>query len=232
MKKKKKAIWIFALLFALPSVLYGNSVQGKWELVKKTEKIRVYRRSVKGYDIDEFKGVSHNKARIEVIGTVLEDIPAYKEWLEYMSESRVVKKIDENNMIIYQRYNAMWPFHDRDCLIKISVKKDFNLGKVYINMDTTDDPAVPLRKKTVRITELTGRIILEYIDREHTRVEYMAKFNFGGSIPAWQSNMLSKEIPYKMLDRLSKVIKKKKYKEAANNSEYKKRIEESQKNKY
>ncbi|MCP4351823.1 MAG: hypothetical protein GY795_40695 [Desulfobacterales bacterium] len=224
MKKKKTALWVLVMFLLLPASSYGS---GKWELVKKTGKIKVYRRSVKGYDVDEFKGVSDNNARIEVIGIVLEDIPAYKEWLEYMSESRVIRKIDEDNMIIYQGYNTMWPFHDRDCLVKINIKKDFNLGKIYINMNSINEPDVPLRKKTVRITELTGRIVLEYIDREHTRVEYVGRFNFGGSIPAWQSNMLSREIPFRMLDRLGKQVKKKKYKQAAERSEYKKKIEES-----
>ncbi|MCP4111464.1 MAG: hypothetical protein GY749_39040 [Desulfobacteraceae bacterium] len=129
MKKKKTALWVLVMFLLLPASSYGS---GKWELVKKTGKIKVYQRSVKGYDVDEFKGVSDNNARIEVIGIVLEDIPAYKEWLEYMSESRVIRKIDEDNMIIYQGYNTMWPFHDRDCLVKINIKKDFNLGKIYI----------------------------------------------------------------------------------------------------
>ncbi|MCP4130259.1 MAG: hypothetical protein GY754_04690 [bacterium] len=221
-------IVLFLLLISL--LFSGASAKtkpGKWKLAKKTDKIKVYRRPLKGYAIDEFKGVGADNVRIEVVGVILEDVNGYKDWMEYVSKSRIVKRINENAMIVYQRYAVPWPLDDRDTLVRIDIKKNYKKGRVIITIKAIDEPLVPLPPKTVRIKELYSKIILQYIDREHTRGEYTVRVDFAGHIPTWLANIISREIPFVTLTGIGKQARTKKYIDMANKSHYKKKIEEA-----
>jgi len=223
----KLPIVILILLMALSIFLCAAEDPEGWSLSKSTDKMKLYRRPLQGFDIDEFKGICEDKVRIEVLGAVLENIPNYVNWIELLVESKIIKKNDEDHMIIYHRYDAMWPLDDRDCIAKVEVKRDYKTGKFTINLDSINEPLVSLKKNTVRIPVYSAKIIIEYIDREHTKETYIGKVDLGGVIPAWLSNLLNQEIPFQMLGGLSKESQKKENIEAAKDSILKTKIEES-----
>ena len=214
-----------AALFKL-SLLAADD-ESEWEFVKRIDHIDIYRRSLTGYDIDEFKGVREDRVRLEILGAVLENIPNYVNWIDHLEESRIVAKDDEDHMIIYHRYKAIWPFYDRDCIAEVNIRRDYENGKFIIEINSIDRPLVPPKKRTVRIPLYEGLFVFEYVDREHTQETYMAKLDFGGVIPEWFCNLLSREIPYKTLKGLAEESLRKEYVKSAESSELKRKIEES-----
>ncbi len=226
----KLILAIFLTQAALNITAYAQSEGDPWTLSKKTESITLYRMVVPGLDIDAFKGVCEYKVRLEVVGAVLENIPGYVKWIYSLTESRVVEKKNEDHLLLYHLYDVIWPFSDRDIVGEAAVERDYQTGKFVIRLHSISDPLVPLKENTIRVPAYTGTFIVEYIDREHTRITYIAQIDFGGAIPKWFGNLLSGEIPYKMLTGLINETQKKEYIKAAETSELKRRIEESLKN--
>ncbi len=221
--KLKYFIIVFLLIIPLPI----SAVQSDWQLVKNADNIIVYRRQTKGETTGEFKAVCEVDARIEEIGTVLENFSGQKEWVEYLLESRLVKTMGENEMLLYHLYDFIWPLQNRDCVAKITVQKDYRTGRINIIMTGIKSDVVPLKRRTVRIPEWKSQLRLEYLNRERTRVIYISQFDLGGYLPDWLAYILSREIPYRFLKRLGLEAKKEKYKMIAQKSEYRRRIEEA-----
>ncbi len=78
---------------------------------------------------------------------------------------------------------------------------------------SVNDPDIPVGKKNVRIPAIDGRWVLIPVDEEHTKVTYTVKSNPGGSIPKFIAKQRSRDIPYKTLLGLKKMVMKDKYRE-------------------
>ena len=226
----KLILAIFLAQVTLNISAYAESEKASWTLSKKTGAIAVYQKPVPGLAIDAFKGVCEQQVRLEVVGAVLENIPGYVKWIYSLSESRVIEKKNEDHLLLYQLYDVIWPFSDRDIVGEATVERNYQTGKFVIRLQSISDTRVPLKNNTVRVPAYTGTFIVEYIDREHTRITYNAQIDFGGAIPKWFGNLLSREIPFRMLTGLMDETKKKEYIKAAETSELRRKLEESIKN--
>ena len=215
------------IIFLLIMPLSLSIAQNGWELVKDADNIVVYRRQVNSDTAGEFKAVCEIDARIEEIATVLENISGQKEWVEYLLESRLIKTMGENKMLLYHLYDFIWPLQNRDCVAEIAVQENYRAGSINIIMTGINSDSVPLKKRTVRIPEWKSQLRLEYLNRERTRAVYVSQFDLGGYLPDWLAAVLSREIPYRFLKRLGLEAQKEKYKVPAQKSEYRRRIEES-----
>lgn len=216
---------VLVSLLIIPGMLFA--LEDGWEIVKDKKNIKTYKRTVEDSGFKEFKGIAFCNDRIEVIAEVLLGISGYTNWLEYITESTIIKKVDENNMVIYQRFRIKWPFRDRDCVFSVNIDRNYDTGTFYVKLHTVTEPDVPLKKGVVRVTDVTGAVIIRYIDREHTEVYFSEKINFGGNMPDWLINLINKYVPYKVLTGLTEECKKKKYAEAVASSVIKENIEKS-----
>lgn len=216
---------VLVSLLIIPGIFFAR--EDGWEIVKDKKNIKTYKRVVEDSDFKEFKGIALCDSRIEVIAEVLLDISGYTNWLEYITESRIVEKLDEDNMVIYQRFRIKWPFRDRDCVFRVNIDRNYDTGTFYVKLHTVAEPDVPLKKGIVRIADITGVVIIQYIDREHTEAYFSEKINFGGNMPGWLINLINKYVPYKVLTGMTEESKKKKHEDAAESSVIKENIEKS-----
>ncbi|HNR88010.1 MAG TPA: START domain-containing protein [Spirochaetota bacterium] len=221
------------ILFAIGALAVAGIVaasplaaSGKWKVVKQSDGITISTRPVEGSPVDEFRGVTTINARIEVIGEVLRDVPANVEWMADCKEARVISRKDKDNLVIYFVQGAPGPVSNRDFIVRVNTTKNYDKGVVIVNLKAIAEPLVPVNPKYIRITDLTGQYILQYIDRERTKVIYTVRANPGGSLPTWIANYASKDTPFKTLAGLRRQSAKAKYVELGNNSEDKKKIEE------
>lgn len=73
---------------------------------------------------------------------------------------------------------------------------------------------------------MIGTWLVEYVDREHTRVTYSFAFDPAGSLPAGLVNDRAKNTPYKTLLGLKEIVKDPAYIEAADTSQDKMILEQ------
>jgi len=213
----KYSIIIFHV--TLLSVILGTllapaaaSPESGWKLALQKDGIEVSTRDVPGSDLDEFIGTTVIEASVNVIEAVIDDVPTAPQWMADCKEARTIRKIDENSSVVLNITKTPWPAYDRETLLISKKQRDAKEGTVKFEFHSVNDPAVPVGKKNVRIPAIEGQWVLIPVDEEHTKVTYTVKSNPGGSIPKFIAKQRSRDIPYKTLMGLKKMVKKDKYK--------------------
>jgi len=198
-------IWLLC-----PAILFAGN---EWELVEKEDGIAVYAREVRGHSGREFKGVCLVKQPIEVIASVLSDIPSYPKWVFKCIESRKIPSENTSglNLLLYIAIDTPWPFSDRDVVYKTAVSIDRALGKVAIHSIALKAQFVPLRSGYVRITDSEHRWILESISTTRTRITFTNRTNAAGPFANFISDPGTRDTTVGSLKNLVKIAKDPEY---------------------
>ncbi len=204
----KNILQVFAILLFLFTSLFAQS---QWREVKNSNGVKVLTRPAEGSPLDEFKGITIVDAPLEVIVEVIRDVDAQPEWMADCIEAKVVKKFNDNDYMVYSMNRAPWPVSNRDVVVRSKGNADMGKGTVSIIFTAMKDSSVPLRPGVVRMTDLLGQWHLKKIAPSKTEVVFIIRANPAGNIPASIANMTSREIPYRTLQNLKKMVKKEKY---------------------
>lgn len=196
-----------------------------WELLKNKNGVKLYQRQVKGSHLKEFLAITIIDARMEVIGEVLRDVKSQPSWLPTCILSSIIEKIDRNKMILYTVMDSPWPTKDRDIVIRNNTKYDLEKGRTVIKFKSIKDKRVPINKDRARITHLEGSYKMEYIARNRTRFILRQIVDPGGSVPYKLAYITIRSQPHKTLVNLKRMVKKRKYINAAKKSPDKKLID-------
>jgi len=206
------AIW---LGFSFNTICHAA---GTWELVMDKDAIKAYVREVPGSDIKEIRAVFTLNATMENIGEVLRDIPANTKWIPYCKVSKLIEMIHRNNLKVYTGMDFPWPVKNRDLVVESNTRYELDAGRAIVNLKSIKDDRHPENDDHVRITEFTGKYILEYIERNKTGLIYTYRVDLSGHIPVYVMNFLGKYTLYDTFQGLREMIKKPKYVEAGKKS--------------
>jgi hypothetical protein len=187
---------------ALLSVEQGSD----WVYTREVDQIRVYTRQNPSSQIVEFKGVSRDKAKIEDVASILLDLPSYTKWIKYISKSYIVRKVDDNNLIVYQRFLFFFPYQDRDIVVAVKISRDYKSGILRADFNATNDSSVPPTNDCVRIKKLHGEAEIRYQNRELTEGSFTERFDPGGNVPDWLTDALCKQMPIVVLTKLKEEL--------------------------
>jgi hypothetical protein len=189
---------------------------GEWKLIADKDGITLYAREVSGHSEAQFKGVCLVKQPIEVIGSVLSDIPSYPKWFFKCIESKRIPSENTSglNLFLYIAIDTPWPFSDRDVVYKTEVTIDRALGKVAIHSTALKEQFVPLRSGYVRITDSEHRWILESVSSARTRITFINRTNAAGPFANYISDPGTRDTTVRSLKNLIKIAKDPKYAEA------------------
>jgi hypothetical protein len=181
---------------------------GEWKLIADKDGITLYARDVSGHPEAQYKGVGIINRPIEVVGSVLADIPSYPKWFFKCIESKKipVKNSTKHNFSLYVAIDAPWPFSDRDVVYKTEIAIDYALGKVVIQSTALKEPLVPLRRQYVRITDSEHQWILEKISADRTRITFINRTNAAGSFANYISNPGIRDTTFHSLKNLIKIV--------------------------
>lgn len=98
----------------------AGAEEGHWELIKSKDGIDTYRMKHPGTEVCTFKAVGFVYAKMETVGEVRQDIPAYPEWMASNSRNQPSSKtIDRNTYIFHAVIKTPFPYQDRDWWSKI-----------------------------------------------------------------------------------------------------------------
>ncbi len=216
---EKTAFFLCVILGGMFVVGSVVAADGKWELIASDDGIDTYRMTHPGTDVCTFKGVGFVDAKMEVVGEVIRDIPAYPEWMAKCKHARVLKHIDRNTKVFYNIINAPFPYKDRDMVVDNQTIYDLENGVADISFGVAKDYSFPEDRRYFRLTEITGKYYIEYFGRNKTRVTYLHRAHPGGNIPVLIANRIEiSRYPAINIKGIREMAKKEKYIKAGRQS--------------
>jgi hypothetical protein len=218
-----KKVFIFLVTMVIG---FSAAAQEDWKFEYAKDGIDIYTRIVPGSPIYGFKGSSVMNVPIEQVAELISDIPATPQWAPDIKDARVLSKKDDYNMQVYNVLDLPWPVSDRDFVMETKVEMDLSKGKVVIYADALKDPPMPKNDEYVRVTKMQIKYLLEYIDREHTRVTLTGWSDPAGYLPAAIVNFTATKTPYRSLTGMRRILKSEKYATLAKTSRYRTMVEE------
>lgn len=220
---KKLIIAVISIFFWGLGVTGVVHAAGGWTKVKDSSGIKLYGRSVPGTDLMEYMAVTTIDAKMEVIGEALRDVSQYTKWISDCESARIEQKYDRNNYVMYIVQN---PFliERREIVLKNETLYDYENGLAKITFHSTDEVKIPLKKKHVRITVMSGFFRIECLGRTKTKFIYKLKVDPGGSIPKKIAYSVMKYYPFNSIKNLKKIVADSKYASMVKGSEEEKQI--------
>lgn len=190
----------------------GTAADDEWVHLFTRDGIAVYSKTFPGTPVCAFKGVGHVEAGIAVIGSVLQDISAYPQWMARCKESVLLKNVGPDTRVFYSVVDTPLPFKDRDMILTNTIRYHPEMEKAEITFDLYNQGIIPPKKRYFRVTELSGKYVLENLDRHKTRVTFVYKGDPGGNIPVGIANWLeSRHYPHTIIMGLRSMVTKEKY---------------------
>ena len=217
MKCAIKRITLILLYIFWPVVLAAD---GEWRLITDRDGITLYARDVSGHSEAQFKGVCTVKRPLEIVGSVLSDIPSYPRWFFKCIEAKKIpaENLSELQFLLYVAIDTPWPFSDRDVLYKTEITIDYARAKVNVHSIALKEPLIPPRRRYARITDSEHQWILEKIASDRTRITFINRTNAAGPFAKYLSDPGNRDTTLRSLINLKNILSRPGFSENADST--------------
>ncbi|MBP7735905.1 MAG: hypothetical protein KA369_08030 [Spirochaetes bacterium] len=227
----KKRFLIIGSLFLFIAVITTGTQSGvkyQWKLEGMKNGCQVYTSPVPGKEYIAAKAVCVIPARMEVVGMVLRDIINYPTWMSDCVNTKMLKVVnDQADVFVFWFQQHVPILTDRDMVLKSNVTLNYPKGWCLINAFSTNDMAYDAKKGYVRMPRFSCEFLLEWVDRENTRVSFLIDPDLGPGVPVGIANSTIKSIPAKSMEKMKLMVKHPNYVEPAKTSKYNKLLTEA-----
>ncbi|MFM2306927.1 MAG: hypothetical protein RLZZ367_1596 [Bacteroidota bacterium] len=190
----KPSVKFLTILLAFISLASFKRPQQNNDWVYEREKkgIKVFTRKGKWGALRDSRAVMVVSGSPQTIYNLLTDFNNYSSWYPRCSKSRVLARLNENEVIVQLHFNAPWPVKDRDCILRVKTVRDAD-GTITI-YQTSEPKYIREEADVVRIYQIyaTWRLTPKNGGTE-VFSEYAS--NPGGNLPDWLTNSQSVETP-------------------------------------
>jgi hypothetical protein len=139
---------------------------------------------------------------------VLNDFKRHREWMRYMSESEIIERFDDFNLLMYARFDAPWPVWDRDTILDVSIDYNRSEKKVEIVFKSVNHPSRPPLEGVIRVPRFDVTMNLHSLEAQQTEMDYIQNIRPGGDLPHWVVRWLSRKVPVDTIEHLQEQIEK------------------------
>lgn len=205
-------IFLSALVFAAESAAVSTEQQ-PWLLKQDKDGIKIFTRAVPGSAHQAVKAEMVIESTLNALVGLIRDTQACSQWAELCKEAREHEVISDQELYVYSFNDIPWPIKDRDALTHVLWDQDIETGQVTM-VATATDGIFPEVKNAVRIVEANTRWTLTpQADGKVSIVSY-AHVNPNGPTPAWVTNLLLVETPFKTLQGMRRLVETGRYNDA------------------
>ena len=185
----------------------------EWELKRDKDGIQVFTRAVPGSSHQAVRAEMVIDASLNSVVGLIRDTSSCPEWAELCKEASEHKVVSELELYVYSYNDIPWPVKDRDALTHVLWARNAETGVVTMNAKATQG-ILPETSKAVRIVEaVTNWTLTPRADGKLAVVSY-AHINPNGPTPAWVTNLLLVETPFKTLQGMRRVVATGRYDDA------------------
>jgi hypothetical protein len=184
-----------------------------WELKIQKNGVTVYTKSVPGNSVKAVKSVYTLKSSLSALVALVEDVPAYHNWIYHCSHAEILKNEGPAHLIYYQETSVPWPASNRDFIGNLKISQDKKTKIVTVNVDNQPD-FIPEKSGKVRLKKFIEKIVIVPKGNGEVELTYELLLDPGGNIPSWMINLAITEGPYETSLEMIKTIQSGTYKNA------------------
>ncbi|MEZ8061570.1 MULTISPECIES: START domain-containing protein [Vibrio] len=178
---------IFITCILLFSPIVFATTELPWIFVKSEDGIIIHKRP-------HTAGLVEIQAQMQTPTTysgfllLLEDSENVPNWIDNVSNSRVLMQISDAENIVYTQFKAPWPAQDRDMVTYSKYRVED--GQFVLSIK---DASNYLAKEAgyIRMYDIDALWTLQPLTNGNTYITYTAYANAGGILPNWLMNELS-----------------------------------------
>ena len=181
----------------------------RWSEIRREDGVVVEERAWPNKPFVEFRGVTLVDASVKDVFAVLFDDEYKTEWMDRISEFRIVEAFDKHRIRMYNRIDSPFALvSDRDVVFDSDIRFLPQHQTIVARFYSVTDEREPEKDNAVRMNELSGQWVFEMTGDNQTRVTYWVRCDPGGLIPSWVVDIANSRIPYRTLVNLKRQVKK------------------------
>lgn len=212
MKKFRLACLIIMLLpFTAFAQLEGVSYD--WKEKRNKKGIMIATSSVEGSPFKAVRGEMIVKGSVSALVALVEDLAACPKWAAMCKEGRVEKRISGSESYAYIYNDIPFPVKDRDVYTHVVWTRAADTKRVSMTSTATLGGTAKT-KKAVRIENAVSQWHFTPQGDGTTLVENFGHIDPNGPTPAWISNLMLVDSPYKSMKKMRELIESGEYADA------------------
>jgi hypothetical protein len=193
----------FLLLFL--STTSASFAQHDWVLKKDADSIKVYTSHADESKFKSIRAVFTVNATLSQLAAMVWNVNRYDQWQYNTIHPKILKAINEKEMIYYAEIVAPWPVSNRDMIVRLSIEQNLKTKIVTIH-SKSESAFVPEEDGIVRVPSSVAQWVVTPIHKSKLSIEYTIQIDPGGSVPAWMVNMVCAEAPHESFRKLREKI--------------------------
>ena len=178
----------------------------EWTLKRNENGIKVFTAPNESSGFKKIKVEASFPGSIEKLKAILLDVAHNKDWVYHTRESRLVERVNDNELLYYAETSLPWPLSNRDIVIRMRFQPDSS-GKNMLVTQVGEPNATAENKGIVRISELSASWQVKEDPANHVNIIYYLTINPSGSISSGVSNMFVTKGPFNTFSNLSELLK-------------------------
>lgn len=183
-----------------------NEDNKKWELCFDKDNIKVWNQEVENSEINIVRvRTVYKDIDALVLYDVFHDADYRRVWDENMIEGHEFESLDDNNDVGYYSVNCPAPLTNRDFVNQRSWRVKDNT--YVIKNHSVNYPKCPPKKGFIRARSIrTGYYVLA-LEGGGCQLTYLTQGDIKGSIPSMITNLVTKKLAPKIVQRIEKAAK-------------------------
>lgn len=210
--KSLKTVFVAALAFPIFAQAQLEGVAYDWDEKKNKNGIIISTSSVEGSSFKAVRGVMAVKGSVASLFALVEDVSACPDWAAFCKEAKLEKRLSDTESYVYVYNDIPFPVSDRDVYAHVVWTLDPATKRV--SMTSTASKGGTAKTKAVRLESAVTQWHFTPNDDGSIKVENFAHIDPNGPTPAWITNMLLVDAPFKTMFKMRKIIESNDYADA------------------
>ena len=202
--KFNRIIALIGLLLPTIAAAQLAGVKYDWEQQRDKKGIIIETSSVAGSDFKAVRGEMSVKASVSSLVALVEDLPSCPDWAALCKEARVEKRISDTESYAYIYNDIPFPVSDRDVYAHVVWVQEPATRKV--SMTSTATAGGTPKTDAVRIQKAVSQWHFTPNNDGTTKVENFAHIDPNGPTPAWITNMMLVDSPFKSMQNMREIV--------------------------
>lgn len=209
--------FLFGFLVALcaPLVVFAQEtgIDYDWKLKRDRDGIQIYLSRVPHSKFKAIRSTMEVETQTNSLVALVMDLPNCPNWAAMCKEARIEQRLSATESYVYTLNDIPFPVRDRDVVALVKWSYDRSTGRVSMVSRATKGK-FPKKSGVIRVEDALTEWHFTPMENGRVRVESYAHIDPNGTTPAWLTNMLMIDSPYKTMKKMRKILQDGKYKDA------------------